>query len=796
MFKLHSFLRFLLCVSFALYGYAWSQTAPMWTSIGPPGGTLKALLADPVAPSNILYAGSDVNGVFVSLNGGATWSSANSGILVNPTGERLVNAFAASANTIFAAVNDGLYSSPAGGTPVWSPVKLPGVAGSLPCYDLLSIAGSALYLACSSDTVLHSLSLTAGANWVDTPIPATGGANKIASLSTVSGDIAVGTQDGVLFLADRSGGGLALWDSEMGLGTLGSAPRMLSGSIVSVAQPAFGAVSSSSVFLCNASGSVLQADLPFTVGTAVTWNPVTVNPAASSCNSLALVAASTAPTWILAMASNVGTYLSSEFANNVGSLSPAFPMLAAGPVLAKTNNVNAVLQANPGATTALLWATDFGLYSSSVSSLRSANGSPLTALNGPNSITTPSNRLNNVNVKDVAVLGSGTYVIAQSLSNTYSDVLLSQDGGANWVATNLPCATGLNICEIRSLAVDLIHQAVYVGTNQGVYYKTNAGLTTASAWTFLSTSPNYKVYAMVVGTQNLYLSLDDPAGWLLYLQPLSPSTGAPTGSAFVASGFATGFKVAALAVSAGTVYAGGGTPDTTTGSTPYTNSFYTAPDASPNSWTAFSGAFSNVALPSQITYMQVSAGKIFAGGDGFLKQCSLTACADVPGFPSASSVVNGLSDDGSLLYVGTGGDGLFAYNLASANAALVSYTGSAPKELQSNYVNSTRVFGTQLFVTSKMGLHRPEVCSDVGCSAPPITTPGGPTASGNGATSTPITWSGGGCSIGRVDQPDPMLWVLVVLALLQLLVSHRRSKKHGIAMKYKSVERLKQDMPL
>ena len=50
-----------------------------WTSVGPEGGTVRALVIDPTNHATV-YAGTISNGVFKSIDGGRTWASSNNGL--------------------------------------------------------------------------------------------------------------------------------------------------------------------------------------------------------------------------------------------------------------------------------------------------------------------------------------------------------------------------------------------------------------------------------------------------------------------------------------------------------------------------------------------------------------------------------------------------------------------------------------------------------------------------------------------------------------------------------------------
>ncbi len=62
----------------------------IWTSNGPNGNSITAIVIDPVTPST-LYVGTDRSGVFRSTNSGESWEAVNSG----RAGRQLTAAWAA-----------------------------------------------------------------------------------------------------------------------------------------------------------------------------------------------------------------------------------------------------------------------------------------------------------------------------------------------------------------------------------------------------------------------------------------------------------------------------------------------------------------------------------------------------------------------------------------------------------------------------------------------------------------------------------------------------------------------------
>jgi photosystem II stability/assembly factor-like uncharacterized protein len=93
-----------------------------WTSLGPDGGFVSTVVADPANPQ-VLYAGS-VGGVFKSVDGGASWRAASRGLQIRPVTALAVDPH--QPGTVYAAAGDtttlevGLAVSRDGGA-TWSP---------------------------------------------------------------------------------------------------------------------------------------------------------------------------------------------------------------------------------------------------------------------------------------------------------------------------------------------------------------------------------------------------------------------------------------------------------------------------------------------------------------------------------------------------------------------------------------------------------------------------------------------------------------------------------------------------
>jgi len=121
--------------------------------------------------------------------------------------------------------------------------------------------------------------------------------------------------------------------------------------------------------------------------------------------------------------------------------------------------------------------------------------------------------------------------------------------------------------------------------------------------------------------------------------------------------------------------------------------------------------------------------------------------------PPESESVNALVSDGSVLYVGVS-HGLLAVNLVDSTKPLVLITGAGSGALSSMLVNGLRVLGGRLYVATGAGVSTPVAA---------VTDSSG---SGSG--------SGGGCSMSTAGEPDPLLWLLIGIAALQIAYARRR----------------------
>jgi hypothetical protein len=120
-------------------------------------------------------------------------------------------------------------------------------------------------------------------------------------------------------------------------------------------------------------------------------------------------------------------------------------------------------------------------------------------------------------------------------------------------------------------------------------------------------------------------------------------------------------------------------------------------------------------------------------------------------------VVSALASDSQTLYVGTTDQGMMALALGSNTASLLAISGTGAAGLPSTVVNGVRVIDGRLYVATGAG----------------VSTPGAAVTTGSG------DGGGGGCSMSTAGEPDPMLWLLVGIAALQIAYARRRRVLRG-----------------
>src|SRR5262245_60850416 len=98
----------------------------VWTSTGPAGGGLTVLVVDEMSPTTI-YAGSGGNGIFKSIDGGATLRRVSAGIGNQDFWTRVLVIDPMTPSNVYTGSSSGFFKSTDGGE-TWSVLSAPGWA--------------------------------------------------------------------------------------------------------------------------------------------------------------------------------------------------------------------------------------------------------------------------------------------------------------------------------------------------------------------------------------------------------------------------------------------------------------------------------------------------------------------------------------------------------------------------------------------------------------------------------------------------------------------------------------------
>lgn len=698
-----------------------AQTSATWSAVGPPGGTITAVRANP-AVAGAVYAGTAENGIFYSADGGRTWGAASGGLAPsNDTGRQqlyAVFALVSDGQYMYAATGSGLYYTAAAGSPQWLPLAGPTNA---PRLTMLAYDAATQRLFAASDATdgvtaprIYSKTLAPPAAptvpaWVSSALPDT-------AIGAVVNGLAVVTQPG----SAASGGLLVAVGNTVQAATLLTAAPDL---VWSNADPA-GALAAGSVNAVAWSADFSQAyacsgSIPFSSGNPLDaqplWLPLTVVGAGAdpfNCTGFVSIpiAAGGAPNLLLG--TDQGAFTSSD--------GQRFDALARMSVSPAANDFAVV--ASTGATTELLVAGGFGVGAIPVSSL--APAAAWSARSGPASVAAggANARLNNTSTWDTAVLGSTLYAAVST--NHYRDVLASADGGATWTSTGIAAVLGPLETPTQLLA-DAVNGVLYVASSQGLLAYTPSG----GRWATVGAAAIGTVSAMSLGSTHVFVGTD--TGLFAIARGTSPGSAVP-----VAAGLTT-LSVKALLVAGANVYVGA--LDQNSGE----HAVSTASEASAAAGTAVWSAFGTSPVGSRVTSLLLIDNTLLAATNGGLLRYATAgapwASANVSADPAAQvsdafNVVNSLYTDGVTIFAATGNNGVFIAPYGTS-FLWTPFSGSGDTALPSLEVRSLRGSGTTLYAATRAGVATITALSGTPTPPPgPTPDPGG-SSSGGGAFS-------------------------------------------------------------
>ena len=674
--------------------FSWLERAGaqvgVWSTIGPTGGAISALLASPTSAST-LYAGTPENGVFVSTDAGATWSVANSGIKPSTDVGRqtlyAIRALVTDGQYLYAATGSGMYFALANGSPSWSAMAGPWtIAPSLLAFDP---ATRRLFAAArTTDPAAVPTIYIASVSGSSPPVTSWSAAPLPSAPGTPIGALAIAPSQGSLSPATLMAGvGVNLYTAPVAP----SSPTLswVDGDPSAVLQGsgAVSAVSFSPDFLqayACAGGPLFYSGNPFDAQPVWLVASVAVTGATLfNCNAIASVSMATGGAPAVVLGTDQGAFVSVDGINFAATSS-----LGAG----SAANAFAVGSAAGSTTPTLYVGADAGVEKTNALAL--ASSVTWTASNGPLSLNLggSSLRLNNVDVLDTAVLGTTIY--AAAFAGDYAEVFASSDSGATWTPTQV--ASALNAGEqIIALAADPPNSVLYAATTQGLLAYTRS----TGSWVAIGVAGMAgRVGAVAVGTSTLFAGTDNG----VFALPLSA---APSGAVPISAGLA-GSSVRSLLVSDSSVYAG--TIDAMDN-----NFVFTTTEASAANGTAVWSAYGvGSAGTNRITSLLRANGNLLAATNGSLilvaSAGSAWSSANTSSDPlqqisDTFGAVYSLYSDGTSIYAATGSNGVFVSPMGSA-FSWVPLSGAGTSALPSSEVHSLRGNGSTLYAATAAGI--------------------------------------------------------------------------------------------
>ncbi|MEP7295991.1 MAG: hypothetical protein ABI702_07365 [Burkholderiales bacterium] len=668
-----------------------AQATSTWNSIGPPGGTVSALLTSPASPST-LFAGTPENGMFTSSDAGQTWNLANGGLTQSTaTGRQslyTVYALVTDGQYVYAATATGVFYTSTQTSPSWSPLAATGAAAPItllaydPSTQRLFAATSGSDGVTAPQVYVTALNAGAGApaaNWTAFDLPVPPGSATVSTIAIIPPQGA-GSPAGLLVGIGNSVFASSILPATLALSWSNADPAGVL-SFASVTTVMHGA-DFPQTYACSGSTAYYSGNA---LDPAPLWLPmsfVPAPPANLNCNTLfsATLAIGGAPQLLLG--AEQGAFVSTDgISLQATSTTPTASSVATFAV--------AVALGDPAPTAFM--GGGFGIAGVALPNL--IGGATWTPRNGPASIARggSNTRLNNTNVIDTEVIG--TRLFAAASSNQYAEVFASTDGGATWSGTNIRSVLG-PFDSITALAADTANSILFAGTTQGLLaYSVATG-----QWAAVGASSISSVSALKLGTGALFVGTD--AGVYAVQRGTSPASAVPTAAGLASSG------VKALLVAEGNVYVAVLDDN---GAYPVSFAAEAAVASGTPVWTAFG------ATPignDRVTALLLTGNVLLASTNGGLIQYATSGSA----WSSANSssdpaqqvsdgfgVVNALYSDGTSIYAATGNNGVFVTS-TGAPFTWRSVNGSDDTALASLEVHSLRANGTVLYASTRAGI--------------------------------------------------------------------------------------------
>jgi len=471
----------------------WQKTA------GPPGMSVKVFYQR----GNILFAGTSGNGVFRSTNNGISWSASNTGIA-----DKTVFAMIANGTSVFAGTDNGVFRSNDNGT-TWEAAN----RGIEQKFVYSFVFGNGFLFAGTSGGIYKSAD---GGNWTD--------ANGNALTSSIIHDIIytpphlVAIASNLVFYSDDNGD--SWFYNPRSPFVLGANPSFLA--------------QHDSVLLATASGVFRSFDGGINWGGFIQVTPSDQGNIVGLVQLNGRIIAGTRDgifysnnfgnTWKSIPANNIrhGSWFVNDFYRSGKNFLLAYEEIAIGYSTDSGRNWNYTLQGFPPAA-----SIDNALIFSGNSLFTGTHGDGVykstTAGNTWAKIGTTNNTdtLSNANI--YALLKMNNVILAGTCG---TGLYRSANNGSTWVhiTNGLPKQEGTGFLCVQSLAKS--KNAVLVGTDQGLYYSLDSGLSwnasNIAGKDVVAVAANDSVACAAVenliGPSAIYRSVNNPASWNIVFQ--------------------------------------------------------------------------------------------------------------------------------------------------------------------------------------------------------------------------------------------------------------------------------------
>ena len=615
----------------------------LWTTNGPYGGQIRSIAIDP-ASSATLYAGG-YGGVYKSINGGSSWTAANTGFSYNAAPHLFVNAVAVSRSipsTLYAGELNGVYKSIDAGAS-WSVAGVALIGARVLTLAIDPVDSNKVFVS-ANDGIYRSND--GGSNWVKSVSGLNG--TTPYSIAIAPGALYVGTNNGVFKSVD---GGVSWATANVGFVLSGSSnftfsvvvdPQTPTTVYATPRQQAYRSVDGGAHWTAlGVSGDYLAVDalspntlyvggnggLSRSTNGGSSWTPV--NTGLSYANTATAVVQAVAVDSRAGGGVYVGTYGGVFRSTNGGSNWAASN--------AGLTNINITAIAIDPLTPSILYA---GTSYSGMFKSTDGGASWVNSTNGPQD---PNNWVMSLAIDPV------TPTTLYAGGGTSSSIYKSVDGGATWrgLDTGAPRP-------ISALAIDPSNPQIIVAgvLSGGIYRSTNAGaswtaitaglpsLPTIYGLSFGTTSPPTLLAAVQsrTGADTFMTSTDGGATWSAAFPGYDPSNGLVSALKFVRN--TVGVKAMALGYDAAF------------------RPLYPPP------YPAVTGIdIGECALVTSVVVDPNATDAGYVGADcGVGKGTTANFAAINAGLPGAGVKALALTPSGNMLYAGTDGGSVYQYS--------------------------------------------------------------------------------------------------------------------------------------